>query len=60
MLFILTSMVIYILGYKHNQITFFLQTLAFIGFILKDNQLQLSIFLYNLKYSYYNFGVALY
>ena len=48
---------IYIRGYKHNQIIFLLQTLAFAAFKINDINLSNIYFGYNLKFSYYNFGL---
>jgi hypothetical protein len=58
-LVLLVSMAVYVRGEKHNQTVFFLQTLAFISFVLKDDYYSLSIILYNLKFSYYSFSNAL-
>lgn len=50
---------LYAKGYKHNQIPFFLQTLAFIGYAVKDDQFEMATFLYNLRWSYYDYGNAI-
>lgn len=54
-LLLLISIAIYVRGYKHNQIMFYLQTLAFIAFMLKDDSFDLCVFLFNLSFSYYSF-----
>jgi hypothetical protein len=49
-------LVLYVLGFKHNQTPFFLQTLSFISFTYSDPNLDLIPFLYNLRFSYYSFN----
>ena len=51
--------VIYVLGYKHNQIIFIIQTLCFATFKIDNTHLSSVYFGYNLKFSYYNFGVQM-
>lgn len=43
----------YMLGHKHNQIVFFLQTMCFLGFILQDSRLEVITMLYNLRVAIY-------
>jgi hypothetical protein len=50
------SLVLYIKGYKHNQIPFFLQTLGFLAFTINDPNYSITTFVYALKVAYYQFG----
>jgi hypothetical protein len=52
-------MAIYMKGYKHNQIPFFLQTLSFLGLTVEDKKFHMTSFLYNLRWSYYDLGNAI-
>ena len=56
-LFVVLAM--YLKGFKHNQTVFYLQTMAFLGFVVEDQRLSKTVFLYNLRYSYLMFGNAL-
>jgi hypothetical protein len=47
---------LYLKGFKHNQVIFFLQTLAFMSFALKDEEYVLVESLYELRLSYLGFG----
>jgi hypothetical protein len=49
----IASFVLYLKGFKHNQISFFLQTLAFLGFTVNDPTLSIISFLQGMKVSYY-------
>ena len=53
---ILVSLWFYICGQKHNQACFFMQTMSFAGFAIYDTELSTAMFLYNLRFSYYNFS----
>lgn len=44
---------LYIKGFKHNQSLFFLQTMSFMGFAIKDPSLLQTVYLYNLKLVYF-------
>jgi hypothetical protein len=55
----LGSLLLYIFGFKHNQIPFFIQTVSLIGFTYSDDTFLYVSALYNLRYSYYAFGNAL-
>ena len=55
-IFTVVCAVLYVLGFKHNQTPFFLQTLSFISFTYSDPNWTLIPFLYNLRFSYYNFN----
>lgn len=55
-LFILIVLTLYVLGFKHNQTPFFLQSLSFIAFTFSDQDLVLIPFLYNLRFSWYRFN----
>mgnify|MGYP000926630275 CR=1 FL=1 len=56
---IIVCLVHYLMGYKHNQTIFFLQMLSFIGFAVPQEPLLRMEFLYNLRFSYFDFGNAL-
>jgi len=47
---------LYLKGFKHNQIIFFLQTLAFMSFTLKDDSYTTVEYLYELRLSYLGLG----
>lgn len=50
------AFIFYIYGYKHNQICYFMQVMSLLGFVIPDKNLTTSMFLYNLRYSYYNYS----
>ena len=56
---VVLCMIFYVKGYKHNQSLFFLQTHAFLAFVLFDEERIKIGYLYSLRYSYLNFGNAL-
>ena len=56
---VVLCMIFYVKGYKHNQSLFFLQTHAFLAFVLLDEGRIKTGYLYSLRYSYLNFGNAL-
>ena len=56
---VVLCMIFYVKGYKHNQSIFFLQTHAFLAFVLLDEERIKTGYLYSLRYSYLNFGNAL-
>jgi hypothetical protein len=54
--FMAIALVLYVRGYKHNQISFFLQTLGFLAFTIDDPEYSIATFLYPMKMAYYQFG----
>lgn len=58
--FVVITMIVafgfYIFGFKHNQACYFMQTMSFLSFTISDPGLDTAMFLYNLRYSYYNFS----
>lgn len=50
------SFVLYVKGFKHNQTVFFLQTMSFLQFVIKDDQLGMTVLLFQLRYAYFSFG----
>ena len=53
--FTIMVFVIYVLGYKHNQLLFYIQTLSLMGFVIDRDPLVNVVFLNNLRYSYFNY-----
>lgn len=49
------AMALHVFGFKHNQIMFFMQTMALMAFSIKDEKLLRMAFLYNLRFAYYGF-----
>lgn len=55
LLFLVLELVINMMGYKHNQTAFYIQTLSFSGFYLKEIRLEIMQFLFSLRASYFQF-----
>lgn len=55
----LVCITVYLRGFKHNQTIWFLQTMSFLGFVIVDEELTRSMFLYSLHACYLNFKNAL-
>lgn len=47
--------ILYVLGYKHNQLMFYLQSMSFYGFVIDRTPIANVVFLYNLRYTYFNY-----
>lgn len=43
-------------GYKHNQIIFYMQTMAFLAYYLGGARFSTAKFLFNMKVTYFKFG----
>ena len=54
-IFSICSYVLYVIGFKHNSVIFYIQTLSFIAFVTDDSVIVNIVFLYNLRYSYFNY-----
>ena len=46
----------YVWGFKQNHLCFFMQSMSLIGFGVSNEDLSMSLFLFNLRYSYYCFS----
>jgi hypothetical protein len=55
-LVIVAALVLYILGFKHNQILFYLQTLALLGYCIDSPDFSVPRFLHSMQLSHYQFG----
>lgn len=55
-LFVAAALVLYVLGFKHNQISFFFQTLGMLAYTLHPDSFTVSMFLYPMKIASYQFG----
>ena len=53
--FCIVAYIFYVLGYKHNQVVFYIQTMSFIGFVVERSPMANVVFLNNLRYAYYNY-----
>lgn len=47
------SLLLYLRGYKHNQVVFYLQTMTFLGFTIEDSDYRVASSLNGFKISYF-------
>lgn len=55
----LISLLLYLLGFKHNQVPFFLQTLGLLSYTVDNREFSVVRFLYAMRTAYYQYGEPL-
>ncbi len=52
------SLLLYLRGYKHNHVVFYLQTMTFLGYTIEDPEYRVASLLHGFKISYLEFGIS--